>query len=87
MGKKYDRYVGVFYLVTKIIQTAEKMYLSEYVERWQPGSITFRHLKDKVAPYKSFAESKMNNLQTNKENLVIQNVVETFLLSQQHMAF
>src|ERR1700729_1941497 len=65
---------------------AEEMYLNKYPEKRQPGRAMFRRLKDNLIAYGSFAKVKRNKpVDENKENLVLQNVVETPRTSLRHI--
>lgn len=82
---KYDM-LECFILCHRNDAQAEEMYLNKFPERRQPGRAMFRRLKDNLIANGSFAKVKRNKLvNENKENLVLQSVVETPCTSLRHI--
>lgn len=82
---KYDM-LECFILCRRNDAQAEESYLTKYPERRQPGRAMFRRLKDNLIAYGSFAKVKRNKpVDENKENLVLQSVVETPRTSLRHI--
>lgn len=65
-----------FILCQRNDQRAAEMYLNKYPERHQPSLRTFRRLRDNLINYGSFTKPKKRLNNEDKENFVLQAVVE-----------